>query len=96
MAADSAPASCSVAVESLGEVIVGLQKAQGLPYRGLGNGRMGEQARELVMDVKLVKDKDVSLSRFLVPSLRNTVLTWDFRTGLIRNEHAMRTDGRLR
>ena len=46
--------------EVMGEVIVGLQKAQGLPYRGLGNGRMGEQARELVMDVKLVKDDDVS------------------------------------
>jgi hypothetical protein len=47
--------------EVMGEVIVGLQKAQGLPYRGLGNGRMGEQARELVMDVKLKKDDDVSL-----------------------------------
>jgi hypothetical protein len=46
--------------EVMGEVIVSLQKAQGLPYRGLGNGRMGEQARELVMDVKLVKDEDVS------------------------------------
>ncbi|GAB7322496.1 hypothetical protein MBLNU13_g03429t1 [Cladosporium sp. NU13] len=44
--------------EVMGEVIVGLQKAQGLPYRGLGNGRMGEQARELVMDVKLVKDEE--------------------------------------
>lgn len=48
--------------EVMGEVIVGLQKAQGLPYRGLGNGRMGEQARELVMDVKIVKDEEVSLS----------------------------------
>lgn len=48
--------------EVMGEVIVGLQKAQGLPYRGLGNGRMGEQARELVMDVKLVRDEDVSLA----------------------------------
>ena len=48
--------------EVMGEVIVGLQKAQGLPYRGLGSGRMGEQARELVMDVKLVKDEDVSFS----------------------------------
>lgn len=46
--------------EVMGDVIVGLQKAQGLPYRGLGNGRMGEQARELIMDVKLVKSEDVS------------------------------------
>ena len=50
--------------EIMGEVIVGLQKAQGLPYRGLGNGRMGEQARELVLDVKLVKDEDVSFDFF--------------------------------
>lgn len=45
--------------EVMGEVIVSLQKAQGLPYRGLGSGRMGEQTRELVMDVKVVKDEDV-------------------------------------
>lgn len=51
--------------EIMGEVIVGLQKAQGLPYRGLGNGRMAEQARELVLDVKLVKDEDVSFDMLL-------------------------------
>lgn len=51
--------------EIMGEVIVGLQKAQGLPYRGLGNGRMAEQARELVLDVKLVKDEDVSFDILL-------------------------------
>jgi hypothetical protein len=69
--------------EIMGEVIVGLQKAQGLPYRGLGNGRMGEQARELVMDVKLVKDEDVSschfpfpISHFLI--CRIQLLTLDF------------------
>jgi hypothetical protein len=48
--------------EVMGEVIVGLQKAQGLPYRGLGSGRAGEQARELVMDVKLIKDEEVSFA----------------------------------
>ena len=56
--------------EVMGEVIVGLQKAQGLPYRGLGNGRMGEQARELIMDVKLVKEEEVSLSCLAVAAFR--------------------------
>ena len=46
--------------EVMGEVIVGLQRAQGLPYRGLGTGRGGEQVRELVLDMKLIKDEDVS------------------------------------
>lgn len=45
--------------EVMGEVIVGLQRAQGLPYRGLGTGRGGEQVRELLLDMKLVKDEDV-------------------------------------
>jgi hypothetical protein len=52
--------------EVMGEVIVSLQKAQGLPYRGLGSGRVGEQARELVMDVRLVKDEDVSFRILLL------------------------------
>ena len=51
--------------EVMGEVIVGLQRAQGLPYRGLGTGRGGEQVRELVLDMKLVKDEDVSFPRSL-------------------------------
>jgi hypothetical protein len=61
--------------EVMGEVIVSLQKAQGLPYRGLANGRMGEQARELVMDVKLVKDEDVSCLVSVLLSLPDAVLT---------------------
>jgi hypothetical protein len=46
-----------------------------LPYRGLANGRMGEQARELVMDVKLVKDEDVSCLVSVLLSLPDAVLT---------------------
>jgi hypothetical protein len=56
--------------EVMGEVIVSLQKAQGLPYRGLGSGRVGEQARELVMDVRLIKDEDVSYFSFDAVLLR--------------------------
>ena len=46
--------------EVMGEVIVSMQKAQGMPYKGLGGSRGNEQIRELVLDVKLVKDEDVS------------------------------------
>jgi hypothetical protein len=50
--------------EVMGEVIVSLQRAQGLPYRGLGSGRVGEQARELIMDVRIERDEDVSFFFF--------------------------------
>lgn len=83
--------------EVMGEVIVGLQKAQGLPYRGLGNGRMGEQARELVMDVKLVKDEEVSFCSLLVAaSKRSTMFQVAntanilFSSGIIRTQHLLR------
>ena len=84
--------------EVMGEVIVGLQKAQGLPYRGLGNGRMGEQARELVMDVKLVKDEEVSLSCLRVAVFRcsdrfmycEPVANISFAPGTIRTQHVHR------
>ena len=46
--------------EIMGEVIVGMQRAQGLPYKGLGGSRGNEQIKELVLDVKLVKDEEVS------------------------------------
>ncbi|KAK5175027.1 uncharacterized protein LTR77_000163 [Saxophila tyrrhenica] len=50
--------------EIMGEVIVGLQKAQGMPYRGLGGtGRAGEGVRELVLDVRLVRDEDELFER---------------------------------
>ena len=44
----------------MGEVIVSMQKAQGMPYKGLNGARGNEQLKELVLDVKLVKDEDVS------------------------------------
>ena len=47
----------------MGEIIVGLQRAQGMPYRGLGAGRGGEGSfRELVLDVRLERDEEVSRS----------------------------------
>jgi hypothetical protein len=49
--------------EIMGEVIVSLQKAQGMPYRGLGSSRGAESIKELVLDVRLVKEEDVSFSR---------------------------------
>lgn len=45
--------------EVMGEVIVSLQRAQGLPYRGLANWKGGEHIRELVLDLQLVKDEEV-------------------------------------
>ena len=53
--------------EIMGEVIVGMQKAQGMPYKSLGSGggRGIEQLKELVLDVKMCKDEDVSLSCYL-------------------------------
>ncbi len=47
--------------EIIGEVIVSMQKAQGMPYRGLVSSKGGEQVKELVLDVRLAKDEDVSL-----------------------------------
>jgi hypothetical protein len=64
--------------EVMGEVIVSLQKAQGLPYRGLGSGRVGEQARELIMDVRIEKDEDVSLLFFSFPFSSSFSFLWDF------------------
>lgn len=47
--------------EIMGEVVVSMQKAQGMPYRGLGGGRGEAQIKELVLDVKLEKDEDVGV-----------------------------------
>ncbi|KAK3681546.1 hypothetical protein LTR37_020854 [Vermiconidia calcicola] len=49
--------------EIMGEVIVSMQKAQGMPYKGLGPGRGNEQIKEMVLDVKLVKDEDELFER---------------------------------
>lgn len=46
--------------EIMGDVIVSLQKAQGVRYGNLGNGQGEQIIKELVMDVKLVNDEDVS------------------------------------
>lgn len=43
--------------EIMGEVVVSMQRAQGMPYRGLGKGEPA--IKELILDVKLEKDDDV-------------------------------------
>lgn len=51
--------------EVIGEVIVSMQRAQGMPYKGLGGGRGETQIKELVLDVKLEKDEEVLYERSL-------------------------------
>lgn len=46
--------------EIMGDVIVGLQRAQVMPYTTLGGAKGNEQIRELVLDIKLIKDEEVS------------------------------------
>ena len=46
--------------EVMGEVIVGIQKAQGLPYRNLVASPRQDDLRALIMNVTLVRDDDVS------------------------------------
>lgn len=46
--------------EIMGEVIVGLQKAQGMPYKNIAGTKGNDQVKELVLGVKLVKDEEVS------------------------------------
>ena len=46
--------------EIQGEVLVSMQKAQGMPYRNLIGQRPQDQVRELVLDVKIFADEDVS------------------------------------
>jgi hypothetical protein len=46
--------------EIMGDVIFSLQKAQGMPYKGLGGGATTQTIKELILDVKLIKDEDVS------------------------------------
>jgi hypothetical protein len=55
--------------EIMGEVIVGVQRAQGTPYPPF---RRNEEVRSLLLDVKVVKDDDVS---FLQRKIRGPVLT---------------------
>ncbi|KAF2723972.1 ras GEF, partial [Polychaeton citri CBS 116435] len=51
--------------EVMGEVIVLMQKAQGIPYRGLGGTRANEIVKDLVLDVKICKDEDELWERSL-------------------------------
>ncbi|CAK4030556.1 related to Ras guanyl-nucleotide exchange factor [Lecanosticta acicola] len=44
--------------EIMGDVIVGMQRAQGMPYKSLGEPKGNETIRELVLDVKLIKDEE--------------------------------------
>ena len=46
--------------EIMGDVIVSLQRAQGMPYKNLGGLQGNQQVKELLLDVKLLKDEDVS------------------------------------
>lgn len=47
-------------LEIMGEVIVGLQRAQGMPYRDLLGVRADPEVRELLLDVRLESEEDVS------------------------------------
>lgn len=47
--------------EIMGEVVVSMQRAQGMPYRGLGKGEA--MIKELILDVKLEKDDDALFER---------------------------------
>ncbi|KAI7010802.1 ras GEF, partial [Hortaea werneckii] len=49
--------------EIMGEVVVGMQRAQGSPYKGLGGSRGEMQVKELVLDVKLEKDEEILYER---------------------------------
>lgn len=47
--------------EVMGEVIVGIQKAQGLPYRSLMAGPKQDELRSLVLNLSLIKDDEVCI-----------------------------------
>ncbi|KAK3085210.1 hypothetical protein LTR53_020043, partial [Teratosphaeriaceae sp. CCFEE 6253] len=48
--------------EVMGEVVISMQRAQGMPYKGLGGGKGEPQIKELLLEGKLVKDEEVSLA----------------------------------
>jgi hypothetical protein len=70
--------------EIMGEVIVGVQRAQGTPYP---NWAKCEEVRNLILDVKISKDEDVSPHSFndSSPKLIN------IPTGTLRAQHASRS-----
>ncbi|EME88070.1 uncharacterized protein MYCFIDRAFT_48274 [Pseudocercospora fijiensis CIRAD86] len=44
--------------EIMGDVIVSLQRAQGVPYKNLGGLAGNKEIKELILDVKLIKDEE--------------------------------------
>ncbi|KAK3675063.1 hypothetical protein LTR78_004997 [Recurvomyces mirabilis] len=50
--------------EVMGDVVVGIQRAQGTPYKGLGGGKGEVGVRELVLDVRL-EEEDALYERSL-------------------------------
>ena len=49
-------------LEIQGEVLVTMQKAQGMPYKNLTSSRLSEQVRELLLEVKMMKDDEVRIA----------------------------------
>jgi hypothetical protein len=74
--------------EIMGEVIVGVQRAQGTPYP---NWPKCEEVRNLVLDVKIAKDEDVSPS---LPTRPQAALLIRHYAGTLRPQHAPRSPRR--
>lgn len=72
--------------EIMGDVIVGIQRAQGTPYPAW---QKCEEVRHLILDVKISKDDDVSL-------YRESDFQKLIRVGALRAQHAPRSYGRAR
>jgi len=72
--------------EILGEVIVGVQRAQGTPYP---NWTKNDEIRNLILDVKIIQDDEVGLSRLII----RHVLT---PPGSLRTQHTSRGPRRQR
>ncbi len=51
--------------EIMGEVVVSMQRAQGMPYKGLGGSKGELQIKELVLEGKLEKDEDDNNARMV-------------------------------
>lgn len=48
--------------EVMGDVLVGIQRAQGVPYRSTVLGPRNEEIRTLILQTKIVRDDDVSVT----------------------------------
>jgi hypothetical protein len=70
--------------EIMGEVIVSVQRAQGMPYPAMTKN---DEIRNLILDVKILKDDDVSI----VPqSLTTAILTFSLRSYTNAASHSRR------